>query len=95
MEFKEFMRWTPDDMPGSTDAVIVVSSCGKIVKRLPYIKWNKKNSGYNRMKEHVYKQATNRGKQRFDSKEKIDEHGLYRHVDISGKVYSVHRMAIS
>lgn len=92
MEFREFMRWSPDCMPGTTDAVVVVSSCGSVIKRLPYIRWNKKNSNYSSMKEHIYKQSTNRGKQRFDDEEKIERHGLYRHVDISGRVFAVHRM---
>lgn len=29
-------------MPKTTDAVVVVSSCGTVIKRLPYLKWNKK-----------------------------------------------------
>ena len=43
MIFAECLRWTPDSMPESTDAVVVVSSCGTIVKRLEYKKWNEKN----------------------------------------------------
>ena len=42
MEFKEVMRWVPDNMSETTCAVVVVSDDGSIVKRLPYKKWNQK-----------------------------------------------------
>lgn len=92
MEFKEFMRWLPDDKELSTEAIVVVSSCGSVVKRLPYRKWNEKNSGYSIMSEHTYTQSTNRGKQRFEGEDKISMHGLYHHVTIRDKTYSVHRI---
>ena len=92
MEFKEVMRWVPDNMSETTCAVVVVSDDGSIVKRLPYKKWNQKNKGYSSMKEYIYKQSCNRGKQRFDSAEKIAKHGLYKHVEINGKYFSVHRL---
>lgn len=92
MIFKECLRWMPDDMPESTEAIVVVSSCGKIVKRLPYKKWNEKNGNYSRMKEHVYKQSTNRGKQVRDSIEKINKYGMYKNVCIRDSWYSVHKL---
>lgn len=95
MEFKEFMRWNPDDMPLSTDAVIVVSKCGTVIKRLPYKKWNHKNNGYSNMKEHIYPYSSNRGKQRFESQEKIEKYGLYMHVTIKDCVHPVHRVVAS
>lgn len=92
MIFKEFMRWLPDEKPLSTEAVVVVSACGSVVKRLPYVKWCKINNSYSTMKEYVYKQSFNRGKQRYDSVDKIEKHGRYRHVEINGKVFAVHRI---
>ena len=92
MEFREFLRWKPDDMPMSTEAVVVVSRCGSIIKRLPYTRWNKTNNGYSKINEYIYSFSTNRGKQRFEAKEKIEKHGMYKHVEINGKVYSVHRV---
>lgn len=92
MEFKEFTSWLSDDMPKTTKAVVVVSSCGKVVKRLSYTKWNKQNNNYSNMKEYIYTQSSNRGKQRYDSEEKKAKYGVYKHVEINGKVHSVHRV---
>ena len=92
MNFKEFTRWAPDDMPESTEAVVMSSDCGEVVKRLSYKKWNSLNKSYSTMKEHVYKQSSNRGKQRLEPEEKKIKHGRYKHVEIRGKVYSVHRI---
>ena len=83
MIFAECIRWMPDEMPESTEAVVVVSRCGTIVKRLEYKKWNEKNKNYSTMKEHIYKQSTNRGKQVRDSEEKIKKYGMYKNVSIS------------
>lgn len=92
MIFKECYRWRPDNKERTTDAVVVVSNCGTIVKRLPYIKWNTKNNGYSYMKEHTYKQSTNRGKQRFESEEHKKKYGMYKHVNINNKAFAVHRL---
>jgi len=83
MKFNVFMKWMPDNMPKSTEAVVVVSECGKVIKRLSYIKWNKKNQGYSSMKEHVYSQNTNRGKDRL-------KEGNYLCCSIRNKTYSSH-----
>lgn len=90
MEFKECLRWLPDLMPNSTEAVVVVSRDGKTVKRLSYKKWNKKNNNYSIMKEHIYRQSTNRGKQVNDSEEKIRKYGMYKNVCIRDEWHSVH-----
>lgn len=92
MEFREFTRWRSDDMPETTDCVVVSSECGNIIKRLPHKKWNKKNNSYSNMKEYIYKQSTNRGKQTHESNDKKEKHGMYSHVEINGKLYSVHRI---
>lgn len=92
MIFKEVLRWLPDDMPKSTYAVVVVSICGNVIKRLPYVRWNKKNNGYSFMKEKIYKQSNNRGKQRNETLEKKKKFGSYMHVEINNTVYSVHRL---
>lgn len=92
MEFKEFIRWRPDNMPETTDAIVVVSSCGNLIKKLPHKKWSIKNNCYSFMKEHIYKFSSNRGKQRNDSSEKKEKYGCYKHVEINSKVYSVHRI---
>ncbi len=92
MIFKECYRWTPDNMPETTDAVVVVSSCGTVVKRLAHRIWNKTNNGYSNRKVHVYVQSTDRGKQTRDSKEKIAHRGLYHHISANGKALSVHRL---
>lgn len=90
IDFRECLSWMPDNMPESTKAVVVVSSCGDIIKRLPYKKWNAKNQNYSLMSEHVYKVSSNRGKQVNDSEEKIKKYGLYQSVCIRDKWYSVH-----
>ena len=82
-------------MPLSTDAIVVVSKCGKVIKRLPYKRWNRKNNGYSYMREHIYKFSSNRGKQRFETEQKKQNHGVYLHVHINDSVYSVHRMVAS
>lgn len=92
MIFKEYTRWLSDKMPETTEAVVVVSDCGTVIKRLPYKKWNQKNKSYSNMKEMTYKQSSNRGKQRFESNEKKRTYGQYKHVEINGKVESVHRI---
>jgi len=92
-EWKEIERlgWFPDNMPETTKVKIFVSNTGK-VKRSSYKKWNKNNKGYSNIKEYFYVLQTNRGKQRNDSKERIEKYGLYQHVLINGKAYSVHRL---
>lgn len=88
-EWRECIRWTPDNMRFTTDAVVVVSNKGR-VKCLEHKRWNKKNNSYSNIKEKEYAYLTNRGKQRY---EKFDiEKGLYTHVDIKGKAYSLHRL---
>jgi len=82
-------------MPLSTDAIVVVSKCGKVIKRLPYKRWNRKNNGYSDMREHIYKFSSNRGKQRFETEQKKQNHGVYLHVHINESVYSVHRLVAS
>lgn len=92
MRFKEVLSWRPDDKPKSTTARVLVSSCGTVVKRMPYTYWNKANKSYSSAKEHVYKFSSNRGKQVNESDEKKLKHGLYKHTYINGRVYSVHRL---
>lgn len=92
VESKEVLSWLPDNMKESTRAVIVVSSDGNTVKRLPYRRWSKKNSSYSNCSEYVYIQNSNKGKQRFDSDEKKAKYGLYKYVNIHGKSYPVHRL---
>jgi len=88
MLFKEVLAWKPDDMPESTEAKVLVSECGTVVKRLPYKRWNKKNKSYSMMKEHIYKTSTNRGKQRNKN-----TNNKYIHVYVGDKkTYSVHRL---
>ena len=82
--FAEVMRWTPDDKPKSTEAVVLVSKDG-VVKRMAYRHWNEKNQGYSLRKEHVYPQHSGRGKGRRLP-------GNYMTVSIRGKDYSVHRL---
>ena len=85
MIFKKFISWMPDNYPESTEAVIMVSDCGKCIKRLPYKKWNVKNGSYSNMKEHVYKTSLNRGKSR-------SREDNYLCVCIRDKTYSVHQV---
>lgn len=95
MDFKEVLRWKADEMPETEFAVVVVSDCGNIIKRLPYKKWNIKNKSYSVMKEKIYTQSSNRGKQRHEDSNKKETHGEYKHVEIGGRVYSVHRLVAS
>ena len=37
MQFKEFCRWTPDSESLTTPAVVIVSECGTVVKRMQYL----------------------------------------------------------
>lgn len=71
-------------MPETTNAVVVVSSCG-IVKCLEYKMWNKHNNGYSVRKERVYPKSFNRGKQRF-----VESDNKYESVTIRDKTYYVH-----
>lgn len=90
MEFKKVMSWVTDEMPETTPAVVVVSDCGTVIKRLPFRCWSKKNGCYSNYKEHVYSQSSNRGKQR---REKYSEQkGKYMAAMINGKLRSVHRL---
>lgn len=90
-EYVEVLRWTPDNKPETTDAIVVVNRYG-VVKRLQYRRWDIRNKTYSIINEHVYTQSTNRGKQRKDSTEKIAKCGLYHYVGINRKNYSVHRL---
>lgn len=92
-EWKEITRLAklPDDKPESTFKKVLVSNLGN-VKRPSYKKWNINNNSYSTMKEYDYIKNTNRGKQRFDSEEKVKKTGLYQSVNINNKVYSVHRL---
>ena len=87
-EWREVRRWRTDNMPLSTDAVVIVSNLGR-VKRLPYRHWNKKNNGYSIRGEYVYKPQHNRGKQRH---EMADRNDRYQNVMIRGKAEPVHRL---
>lgn len=89
MNFKEVISWFADDKPETTKAIVLVSECGTVVKRLPYKKWNDKNQSYSNMKEHTYPQSTNRGKQRLEIKHPYRK---YKHVTIKNKALSVHRL---
>lgn len=89
--YKPIISWLPDNMPGSTLAVVEVSNIGN-VRRLPYVKWNSKNKGYSKMKAHQYVKSKNRGKQVRDSIDRIDKYHAYESVSIRGKTYSVHRL---
>ena len=87
----ERLAWKPDNKEETTLARILVSNTGK-VKRLEHKRWNSINNTYSIIKEYVYVHSTNRGRQRFDSSEKIDKCGLYQHVSINNKIYMVHRL---
>lgn len=91
-EFKECLRWIPDKMSESTEAVVVISNDGKTIKRLTYKKWNEKNKNYSIMKEHIYKTSSNRGKQVKENDEKINKFGMYENVCIRDKTYAVHQL---
>lgn len=87
----ERLSWKSDDKEETTEIEIMVSNTGK-VKRLPYKYWNNKNQSYSTAKEYNYRPGTNRGKQRFDSEEKIKKCGLYEFVNINNKIHSIHRL---
>ena len=87
----ERLSWKPDNKEETTFARILVSNTGK-VKRLEHKRWNSINNTYSIIKEYVYVHSTNRGKQRFNSQDKIKKCGLYQHVSINNKTYPVHRL---
>lgn len=89
--YKEVISWLADDKPETTRAVVEVSNMGN-VRRLPYKKWNKKNESYSNMRLKQYAIGTNRGKQVYESSEKIEKHGMYQSVSIREKTYSVHQL---
>ena len=91
--WKEIKRlaWKPDNKPETTFVRISVSNTGK-VKRLEHKRWNSINKAYSTIKEYMYVPSVNRGRQRFDSSEKIEKCGLYQHVSINNKIYQVHRL---
>lgn len=92
MKFVKCLAWLPDDMPESTEAVVVISDCGSVIKRLPYRKWSEANLDYVFMREHIYKVSENRGKQAKESPERIAKFGKYQNVCIRDKWYQVHRL---
>lgn len=87
----ERLSWKPDNKEETTFARILVSNTGK-VKRLEHKRWNSVNNTYSIIKEYHYVSSTNRGRQRFDSSEKIDKCGLYQHFSINNKIYPAHRL---
>jgi len=89
-EWKECLRWLSDDKPETTEAVVLVSSQGR-VKSLSYKHWNGKNNGYSTRQEKVYMTGTNRGKQRYETDTDINR-GKYQHVSIRNRSYSIHRL---
>ena len=91
--WKTIYEYMPDNMPKSTKVKIQVSNDG-IVRRLPYYYWNSKNQSYSLKKKYYYKPKTNRGKQRKDSKEKIEKYGLYEYVELPHNIGTkpVHRL---
>lgn len=89
-KWKECLRWLSDEMPETTEAVIMVSKKGKI-KCLSYKHWNKTNKGYSIRKEKKYAMLTNRGKQRYETNVCLTK-GKYQNVSIRHKTYSVHRL---
>lgn len=89
--WKEFMRWTPDNYPETTEAIVMVSNLGR-VKRLHYRRWNKKNNGYSNMAEYYYVPNNNRGKQRTEKEDRKDKFGKYLNVNVNGKTFSIHRL---
>lgn len=92
MEFREILRWRPDNKPETDDCVVLISECGKIVKRLKHKRWCAKNNQYSIYKEKIYSITTNRGKQRYEPKSKKIKHGEYSYVEIKNKTYSIHRL---
>lgn len=89
--WKYSMSWIPDDKPNSTEAIVEVSSFGR-VRRLSYIRWNEHNNGYSNIKQSFYSPQVNRGKQRLEAPDRIKKYGLYNNVYINGKSYSIHRL---
>lgn len=87
----ERLAWKADNKKETTFARIFVSNYGN-VKRSEYKKWNKKNNSYSISKEYIYIKNSNRGKQRFNSQDKIKKCGLYQHVSINNKIHMVHRL---
>ncbi len=87
----ERLAWKADNKKETTFARIFVSNYGN-VKRSEHKRWNSVNNTYSIMKEYHYVPSTNRGRQRFDSSEKIDKCGLYQHVSINNKTYPAHRL---
>lgn len=92
MEFRKVFSWLSDDEPETTEAVVYVSSCG-VVKCGSYKYWSKKNKSYSIRQEFTYAQSFNRGKQRFDSRDRKEKFGSgYASVSIRNKTYLVHRL---
>ena len=87
----ERLAWKADNKKETTFARIFVSNYGN-VKRSEYKKWNKKNNSYSISKEYTYIKNSNRGKQRFNSQDKIKKCGLYQHVSIKNKIHMIHRL---
>lgn len=87
----ERLAWKADNKKETTFARIFVSNYGN-VKRSEYKKWNKKNNSYSISKEYIYIKNSNRGRQRYDSENKIKKCGLYQHVAINNKIHMVHRL---
>ena len=87
----ERLAWKADNKKETTFARIFVSNYGN-VKRSEYKKWNKKNNSYSISKEYIYIKNSNRGRQRYDSENKIKKCGLYQHVTINNKIHMVHRL---
>jgi hypothetical protein len=87
MEFRKVIQWMPDGKPESTMAIVEVSDCGTIIRRLPYKKWNEQNKNYSNMKMHIYPQSSNRGKDRLKNTD-----NKYLHVHINKKCHYVHRL---
>lgn len=87
-EFREVLRWKVDDMPLSTDAVVVINRDGTVIKRLPHKFWCKQNKKYSVKKELIYTTSKNRG--RGNGKKNNYVH-LYAGKQ-KGKAYQVHRL---
>lgn len=89
-KWKECLRWKSDEMPETTEAIVVVSKKGK-VKCLSYKHWNEQNKSYSIRKDKKYSILTNRGKQRYE-KNVCASKGKYQYVTIRGQALSVHRL---
>lgn len=90
-EWKEVIRWKPDNKSETTEAIVQISNDG-IARRLEHKRWSKKNNSYSIIREHYYSKMTNRGQQVFDSDEKIEKNGLYEHYNINSKKYFAHQL---